>query len=91
MHQIGGLCHHRIELMQLSFEKIRRADSEPAIVRECKNNLNEPGKSNEVALLWAPSQAGVERNETADELARLASETTFIGLRLIGIGKEDGG
>ena len=49
------------------------------LVWECQNELRSLADRNVVRLFWVPGHKGIHGNERADELARQASATPYIG------------
>ena len=49
------------------------------LVRECIEALNELADLRPVCLTWVPGHAGIQGNEEADHLARIASSEMYIG------------
>lgn len=49
------------------------------LVWDCINYLNKLAEHNKITLLWAPGHVGIAGNEEADVLAKIGSETNFIG------------
>ena len=48
-------------------------------ILDCLNNLKLLARICKLTLIWVPGHEEIDRNEKADELARKASETRFIG------------
>jgi ribonuclease HI len=48
-------------------------------VSECHQSLMQLAKLNRVQLIWMPGHEGIHGNETADQLAKLASERLLTG------------
>lgn len=58
----------------LSSHKIKSS-----LVLECWNALNKLTNSNTIQVIWVPGHSGIQGNEKADELARLATLMNHIG------------
>lgn len=86
------LCASRILERKLQSQRIAiLSDSQAALkaltsfeidsnlVWNCLERLNLIGNTNRLTLMWIPGHSGFDGNEKADELARKASSSEFIG------------
>ena len=77
--QHSGKSIHIFTDSQAAIKAIEAYKTKSKVVWECKQLLNQLSGKNKVKLIWVPGHAGIEGNERADELARGASDTLFIG------------
>lgn len=71
-----GTAGQRISIYsdsQAAIKAVANARCNSWTVLDCKNNLNELGRLNEVKLIWIPGHSNLAGNEEADRLANIGS------------------
>ncbi|XP_043474377.1 uncharacterized protein LOC122506327 [Leptopilina heterotoma] len=70
---------HIAAVKKAALGALKNPTIESKLVWECRSVLDELGLANKLALIWVPGHSGIKGNERVDVLAKIGSETEFIG------------
>jgi ribonuclease HI len=75
---------------QAALKALRAVRTMSPLVYQCQRPLNDISAQHAVGLYWVPGHAGINGNETADELARCGSALGFIEPEpALGVSRQD--
>ena len=76
---LTNTCVYICSNSQAAIRAIRKPRTTSKLVRECMVALDALAALHPVCVTWIPGHTGKQGNERADQLARQASGSTFIG------------